>query len=289
MRTHRDFVFNRKGIVSLCAALVVAGVLVLPGRGVATIVTLNDSGSSATINLDSSAGMFNWSVDGQDQLNQQWFWYRTDGGIARPINTIGTASYTTYTGSDGINEVVATYANSQLQLTIDYFLQGGGVGSGNADMTEGITIKNLTTSSLSLNFYQYSDFNLLGDGSSDNVQLFGIGNPEPFYYVRQWTGSTAIQEGIVSPCADYGEAAYVGTTLTKLNGAPGLVLDNTTGAGPGDVTWAFQWTANVAPGNVFDLSKDKSLSIQIVPEPSNMALIALGLSALGLAQRRKTS
>jgi len=67
--------------------------LLLPGHGIAQIVTMNDGGSSATIDLGSSAGMNNWSVLGQNQLNQQWFWYRTDGGVAQPINTIGGLTY----------------------------------------------------------------------------------------------------------------------------------------------------------------------------------------------------
>jgi hypothetical protein len=250
-------------------------------------ITMNDGGSTATVNLNgANAGMNNWTVNGQNQLNQQWFWYRIGNtGAAQPISNIGAPSYSTSSGADGINDLTATYANAQLTLTVDYFLQGGGVGSGVADITESISAVNNTGGNLDFHFFQYSDFNLLGSGSSDNVQLFG--NPGAFNYVRQWTGSTGIGEAIVSPDANHGEAAYAGTTLAKLNGTSGLQLNDNASAGPGDVTWALEWDQAIAAGDEFDLTKDKSLIISTVPEPSTLALIPLILGALGMARRRQ--
>src|SRR5579872_7404260 len=83
--------------------LAVAGVLILPGGAFAQVETMNDGGSTATIDLGSSAGMNSWTVNGQNQLQQQWFWYQTDGGVAKSIDTIGTPTVTTYNGSSGIN------------------------------------------------------------------------------------------------------------------------------------------------------------------------------------------
>ena len=291
MNCKHKLIFIGKGIVSLTAALVVSGLLFLPSNGMATtastIYTMNDGGSLATINPNSSAGMSIWSVNGQNQLNQQWFWYQTDGGIAKPINTISPASVVTYDGSDGHNEVVATYQNAQLTLTIDYYLTGGGVGSGNADLSENISVVNNTGSDLNFNFYQYSDFNLLGSGANDIVQIYG--NPGNFNYAEQTSGGTAIGEVVVAPNANRGEAAMVGQTLNELNTTPNLQLNNNTLAGPGDVTWALQWDTTIGANQEYDISKDKSLSIQIVPEPTTMAFIALGLGVLGLARRRQSS
>ena len=101
MNIHQAGVLSRKRVASLGAWLVLSGMLLLPGHGIAQIVTLNDGGSSATIDLGSSAGMNNWTVLGQNQLNQQWFWYRTDGGAPQPINTIGGMTYHTYIGLTG--------------------------------------------------------------------------------------------------------------------------------------------------------------------------------------------
>ena len=288
MKGRGQVVFIAKRIVSLCAVVGVSGVLLLQGRSEAQIITMVDGGSSAALNLDSSAGMYNWTVGGQNQLNQQWFWYRIGStGVAAPINSIPLYGYSTYLGPDGINEVVATYQNATLTLTIDYLLSGGGVGSGSADITESISAVNNTGASLDFHFFQYSDFNLLGDGSSDIVDLFGT--PGSWNFVQQTAGSSGIGEAIVAPDANHGEAAYAGTTLAELNGTSGLTLNDNPHAGPGDVTWALQWDSTIPVGGIFDLTKDKSLFIQVVPEPSTMALIALGLGAWGWARRRQRS
>lgn len=287
MSIHQEGVLSLKRVTSLGAWLVVSGMLLSPGNGIAQIVTMNDGGSSATIDLGSSAGMNNWSVLGQNQLNQQWFWYRTDNGVAQPINTIGGLTYQTYSGATGINEVVATYQNSQLSIEIDYILSGGGVGSGNADITETIAARNLSNSNpLNLNFYEYSNFNLL---QSYNNSVSIAGSPGAYSYVTQTSGSTALSEAIISPNANYAEAAAYNQTLNELNTQAGLVLNGNTSAGPGNVTWAFQWDQTIAADGELDIFKDKNLSIATVPEPSTVAIIVLGFGALSLALRRKLS
>ena len=112
----------------------------------------------------------------------------------------------------------------------------------------------------------------------------------PFSAVRQENSYAAIEEAIVSPFANYGEAAIAGQTLNELNTVPGLVLNDNALAGPGDVTWAFQWVQNdLAPGQVLDVFRDYALSYEPIPEPSAVALIALGLGAWGMTRRRQSS
>ena len=287
MSIHSEGVLSGKRVASLGAWLVLSGMLLLPGLGIAQTVALTDLGSSATIDLVGGAGMNNWSVLGKNQLMQQWFWYRTDGGVAQPINTIGGLTYQTFTGNSGINEVDATYQNSQLSIQINYILTGGGVGSGNADMTETITARNLSGSQLNLNFYEYSYFDLLQSGNN-NITIYGDSN-SGYDHVLQTSGSTAIQEGIISPNANYAEAANFDQTLNELNTQAGLELNDSMSAGPGNVTWAFQWNQSIAAGDELDIFKDKNLSIAMIPEPSSVAIIVLGAGALGLALRRKLS
>ncbi len=285
MKSRREVVFKGKNIVSLCAALVVSGVLFLPGNApadVGNIVNLSDGGSTATVNLTSGVGMNNWSVNGQNQLNQQWFWYAIGSTAPQPINNLGLLTY----NLTGLNEVTATYQNAQLTLTIDYVLSGGGAGSGSADIIESISAVNNSGASIGFHFYQYSDFNLLGSGANDSVQLYG--NPGSWNFVQQTAGSSGIGEAIVSPDANHGEAAYVGQTLAELNGGSALTLNDNSSAGPGDVTWALEWDTTLANGAAFDLTKDKSLFIQVIPEPSIVAFIGLGLAAWVFARRRQS-
>jgi hypothetical protein len=294
MRNYHDVVFNGKGIVSCCAALVVSGVLFIPVKDMAQNITMNDGGSSATLNLGGgtgNVGMNSWSVGGLNQLNQQWFWYSINGVVPQTIDNISAASVLTANGVDGINAVQSTYANSQLEVSITYVLSGNGVGSGSADLMEYISLLNTSASqTFNLNFYQYSDFNLLG-GASDTVNISG--GPGAYTGALQTTGTggTGIAELIDAPDANFAEANYanagVSSTLYKLNNDANLMLNDNQNAGPGDVTWALQWGATLNPGDVLNITKDKGLSIQIVPEPSTVALIALGVSALGLTLRRK--
>ena len=289
MNIHQKGVLSLKRVTSLGAWLVASGMLLLPGNGIAQIVTMNDGGSSATIDLGSSAGMNNWSVLGQNQLNQQWFWYRTtDNGVAQPINTIGGLTYNTYGINGTINEVVATYQNSQLSIEIDYILSGGGVGSGNAYLTETIMAVNKDTGNpLHLNFYEYSNFNLLQSGNN-SVSVFGA--PGGYSHVTQTSGSTDLTEAIVSPNANFAEAANFNQTLNELNTQAGLVLNGNTSAGPGNVTWAFQWDQTIAAGGELDIFKDKNLSIATVPEPATTVLAVLGgLCLAGWTVKRRHS
>lgn len=285
MRIHLLDVLSCKRVASLGAWLVVSGMLLLPGRGIAQTVTLTDGGSAATIDLTSGAGMNNWNVLGQNQLMQQWFWYQTDGGVAKPINTIGVPQ-SLVTGNNMLDVI---YQNSQLSIEVVYSLTGGGVGSGTADMIENIYAMNLSGSQITLNLFEYSYFDLLQSGNN-SVNIFGSPSPGPGYnYVQQNSGSTAIQEAITSPNANHAEAAYFNQTLNALNTQANLVLNDNPSAGPGNVTWAFQWTQTIDAGQEFDVFKDKNLSITMVPEPGTAALAVLGGLCLAGCLRRRHS
>jgi len=292
MNGKHEFVFVSNGVASLCAALVVSGVLFLPGKGMADdIYTMNDGGSSAILNVGNSGtlGMNNWSVAGQNQLIQQWFWYSINGSAPQPINTLGVASVT----PNGANELTVTYQSSQLSVNVDYVLSGNGVGSGSADMTELIWIDNVSpqnSSPLSLSFYQYSNFNLLGN-NNNTVSISG-NSSDGYTGALQTTGGpggTGIAELIVAPNANRAEAATVSQTLNELNNPANVNFNlNDITSASGDVSWAFQWDAPLSPGDELDITKDKGLAIHLVPEPSTVAFIALGLGAWGLARRRQS-
>src|SRR5260370_21729183 len=55
----------------------------------AQIVTLTSGNSSSQIDLGSQAGMFSWTIDGVNVLNQQSFFYRTNpGGVGSSISPL---------------------------------------------------------------------------------------------------------------------------------------------------------------------------------------------------------
>lgn len=270
---------------SIINALVVSSALAFSIQSQAVVgVVLTDLNSTAIMDLDSAAGMYYWSVDGQNQLNKQWFYYRIgSSGVAQPINMISPASYVTFNA----NEVTATYANAQLSLTINYILNGTLPGSGKADIIENISVHNNSGSALDLHFFQYSDFDLGGTPGGDSISISGSAGPG-FDYVLQTKGATlSIGEAVVQPLANGAETDDAFNTLTRLTGISGYNLNNNLSSGPGNVTWALQWDANIATGGDLYVFKDKKLQIEMIPEPSTLALLALGLGACGLAKRRR--
>ena len=261
-----------------------AGAFLLTSASRAATVTLTDNGATAAINLDGAAGgnptgMYEWTVTGlggnANQLHQQWFWYSIDGGPAHPIETISAATIQSQTQ----NYLAATYSNCAVSVTIAYSLTGGGFGQ--ADIAEGITLHNGCGTNMMFHFYQYSDFNLLNSAPGDTVSM-------DKGFVIQYKGDTQIQETIVQPLASHFEANTtdaLNNTLNKLNGGTTPLLNDNTDIGPGDATWAYQW--DFAALTDATIQKDKLLDVTLVPEPSVLALLSVGATALMLRRRAR--
>ena len=267
--------------VLLNAAILFFAVYVLTPAH-ATIFTLTDLNSSATINDLSQSGMFNWTVNGTNQLSQQWFWFRT--GSTGPEASIETLPLVGEIASDtnanpGNDKLVLRYGSaSTFFIDITYTLNG--TASSGSDMGEQIAITNNSGSPLDFHFFQYTDFDLNGTTAGDTVTL---DNPNT---VRQFKGSTVIAETVATPAADRYELAFFNSTLTKLNnGSTDTLSNGATTVGPGDVTWAFEWDPTIAAGQTFLINKDKNLSI---PEPGTLMLISIGLvGGLVFLRRRR--
>jgi PEP-CTERM motif len=250
----------------------------------APVVLVDPTGpnSQAIVDPTSQAGMFAWNVDGVNQLNQQWFWYALGATAPRSIDTLGLA---------GLNQLAPNsldtlYAGAGFNVDVKYILTGGAPGSGVSDIGETIRIQNMTGSALNFHFYQYSDFNLSGTPNGDSIDLSKNGQGM-FNDAYQTKGALALTETVASPGANHGEAALAGVTLAELNnGVNPVTLSDVAFAGPGNVTWAFEWDLNIAGGGTAIISKDKYLQVTFVPEPATVGLISLGLLAGALYRRR---
>lgn len=253
----------------------------------AAIFTLNDGDSSAKVD-DAAVGtgsVYDWTVGGVNHLNHQWFYYRLGGaGFESPVESISAPS-SIFNGTD---QLVTTYANGTLSVEVTFTLADS-LNPGQSAFNEEITINNLTGSPLALSFFQYSDYDLGGDSNDQSVDFSMLG---PLYRKTIQKGNNVTLTETVNPSPSIGttvnvEAALFNTTLTRLTDGNVITLDNNPSAGPGNLTYTYEWQRTLQPtgqqGSSFQLSKLQT----IIPEPSSFALMSLGAATLCFLRRQQ--
>jgi hypothetical protein len=253
-------------------------------KSVAALFTLADDNASASFQTASGDNNFNWTVDGVNQMSQQAFWYRVGDAPEQllhglPIAVQGTTD-TNFNGNP--DTLFVRYNGAGFQADMRYGLDGGTGGSGAADMSEQISIVNVTNEPLSFHFFQYTDFDVRGTAGDDSA-VFTNANA-----VDQFEGSARFTETVVTPVPSHREIAFFPTTRNKLNdGLPTTLSDTPIGSviGPGNLTWAYQWDVVIPPGSTFQISKDKD--IRAVPEPAATVLVGIALGLLAARRQRR--
>ncbi len=271
---------------SILAAILVAGAT---AQSRAQIYSLTSQNSS--LQVDVSGGLTPWTIDGVNQLNQQWFYYSIGSGPVYSIDTIAPWTVPTITGGT-VPTLTETYANSLISVKTKYTLQGQLAGSGKATLGQTITLNNPSATAQTYHFYQYSDFNMAGTSGSQYLQ-FNVNGATTAYQVVQsggatLTGTVTALSGGASIAPEEQAGLYDGSMFGLVNGNPAPTLNNNLNAGPGNVVYAYEWDVTLAaygnPGSSLTLSEIQAV-VPVVPEPSSVALIAAGL--LGLAFFRK--
>jgi hypothetical protein len=170
-------------------------------------------------------------------------------------------------------------------------LIGADAGTGQSDIEELIRLTNKTSSQMDLYFFQYNNF-ILSDPHQDTV-VFDNNN-----HVVQTGPHDVLQENFLS-----GEAVVTGSptheaaivdpldpnsTLNKLIDGSATNLNGNSTAGPGDVSWAFEWHLSIAAGKTVSISKDKLLND---PEPSSILLLSIfgACLAIGWWNRKRAA
>jgi len=298
--------FGRAGRWILRSGLAAALVLGAGGIARADVITLTDGNSSAIINTDASdfpfrAGMINWTVDGVNKLYDQWFGFRyqNDAWESGPNGATVSGSLDTLPASTptliGGNGVELDYSDGSIAISVLYTLTGDLADSHKSKIDEKITITNLMSRDLmggnDLHFFQYSDFDLCGLGSSDSVSIGYAGASQTSFC------DGIVSEAIVNPHAgnqewptENGFGFQAGSPDdVALNALFGNDLDNTSSFSGGDAAWAFEWniplTGFGGPFDSFTINKTKSLAP--VPEPMSLVLLGAGLVGVGRVVRRR--
>jgi hypothetical protein len=246
--------------------------------------TLNNNNSLVNIDVGSGpGGMSTWQVDGVNQLNLQWFYYRI--GTSGPEYPIENLDSTPTISSSG-NTLSATYDNGIISVKVNYILTGGSTGSGSSGVAETITLKNISGSALDFHFFQYSDFNLLGALGGQSVQYYTNANGQ-YYKAVQSSGGWTVTEKITSAAVPIGhvEAGVFANTYTSLTDGSPTILGDIYSAGPDNVTFAYEWDlALTASGSGATKIISKTLEL-VVPEPSGLALMVSGILTMAVLRR----
>jgi hypothetical protein len=267
--------------MKLLAAIAAACALLLPAALPASTYSLSDLNSSVLID-PASYGVSNWLIEGQNQINQNWYWYRIGNtGEEQSIGSIGAPTVSQASS----NTLSVTYENGAFSLNIFYLLLGGDAGSGTADLAQTVTISNKTQSALNFHLFDYTDFDLGGTAYDDTAEIV---TPQ----------SISQTDGPVSALVSFN--SIPGPTAWQIDSAPWVyyalndddmatTLSKTTSPLEGDVEFAFQWDFNIGAGMTQMVSKDKLIQgIAPVPEPGSFAALAAGLvGCITGAVRRK--
>jgi MYXO-CTERM domain-containing protein len=280
--------FNKVGAAGRFLSAGMAAAVLFGVSYNADAVLLVDGNSTMNIDPTSPLGANSWTVEGQNQLFSQWFYYGIGSSAEMSIDNLGTP-----TVSSTANSATIGYSSAQFDLSITYLLTGGAFGSGTADLNEDIAIINKTGGALDFHIFQYSNFDLEDTPGGDNVQLFP--GTSPFSLAYQWENNTGLSESVVqnNPQAHHGDVGFVdgspGSILGRLTDGSQTTLTDWAGpVGPGDVDFAFQWDFLIGAGDTATISKQKNLNINVIPEPSSAALGLLGLGLLAARRLRRS-
>jgi PEP-CTERM motif len=257
-------------------ALAVGGLAI---QGQAQTYVLSGGNSSIQVNLGGTPGVSDWVVDGVNQLNQQWFYYRV--GSTGPEFSINNIVASPTINMATATKVDATYAAGGYSVRTVFALTGEGIGTHDSNLAETITIHNASATD-HLHFFQYADFDL-GNQTGNQTAQFSANAFGNYYQVVQSDNLGNQVTELIGGAASglvHVQAGLVDGTLLTLGDANPTTLNDTLSAGPGNTAWAYEW--DVAPGGNLIISK----LITVVPEPSSLALILLGGAAFVRLLRR---
>jgi hypothetical protein len=264
-------------------AAVVGTMVFVAGPWAATAladVILEDANSTLVFDLESAAGMGSWTVDGVDHMERQWFWYRLGAsGGESSIDTLSLDFFqATDTNADGQDDMLrATYTGQGFRVDLGFKLTGGEAGSGTAGLLEIMGITNTGSESLDFHFFQYTDFDLGGDGSDDVVTILS-GNS-----AAQQVDGCFVAEVVQTPRPSHYEAGLAPDLLAALQDDTLTTLGDLGGPVRGNGAWTFEWDKDLQPGDTLLISTGKN----VIPEPATWAILGLGGVLMAFRRRRR--
>lgn len=260
--------------------LLLLSIFLLTGASrVNATVTISDWNTEVTIDPSSSAGVYDWELNGTDYLDTQWFWYRIGNG---PVQSIDTLNSTVSQSCPAA--VVLNYSGRDIAVQVNLMVMGSPDNTPVADLAEIVRITNKSGKTQEFNFYQFSDFDFGSSAIDDvitvqapyNIQQSEKGWPSPGLEVSVTASNTSLsyQVGDAASLLNYIKAG------NDLNGNETLLPKD-------DASFAWQWKKTLSNGSSFIISKNKVLNP--VPIPGSMLLLLSGFLGVISIKRKRLS
>lgn len=243
-------------------------------------VVLNSGNSSVTIDPTSTAGVEDWTINGQNQLNQEWFWFRVGNQKGQSsLNSLGTPKVTPIGGDMA---ELAYGPSDGLQITVTYSLSGGQSSSKTSDLTDSIQINNDSGQSEKIHFFEYANFNL-GDSTTGQSVTITDANTATV------DGNGFQSQTVVSPTASDYDAMTYPKLLDDISSSSKSYTLSDTATSLGDGEWGYEWTLTLPMCGSTVITGDSLITgtTQVVPEPVSGPIAMLGLGGMFLSRPRR--
>jgi hypothetical protein len=249
--------------------------------------TVANQNSVYTFDFTGGGGLTGWAVDGQNQVDNQWFYYRIgSSGGEHPINFL-SAPTVTLSSSGSFTNLTVSYSDAALSVSVGYTLGGNNAGSGKSGFSELISVSNTSGASMDLHFFDYSHYNIAEDTGNQTMRIgTAAGKPNAIFQTNNVANYLTETLSSLTPGTREAQIALGGVLLGSLNDGAPTTLVNTFGPlGPADLESAFEFDWTIAAGGTASISTTGPNIV--VPEPSALALIISGLGIWGLRRKRQ--
>lgn len=188
-----------------------------------------------------------------DHLFQNWFWYRASGDSRE--YSLSNQVFGTATGNrcrlvyqePSNNGATANALRVEIEYTVSDLTPVNRPDT--VELVVAFKIQNLTASSLTVQFFNYNDFDLNGGGGGDSAHVAGSSNH--IQIVTDAGAANTLPASAVYKCSGTNHSSYqIGVYSSIRDQLTDTGIDNLTNSGspfgPGDYTGANQWGVALA-------------------------------------------